>query len=161
MSRYTDQRDAIKTLLQSVSGIGKVYTKSPNTTDEKKFKDDYVVNGVVNSVFVVRGDGTETIGDIGSVDETREIEITQKGDFWRITLLYGYSDGATPSEDSFQTLVDAIEDKFRFLQNLNSTAEFSYPLQRVVSGVFAFFGDILCHKAEWRLQVESRIINQN
>ncbi len=159
MSRYTDQRDEIKTLLEAVTGIGKVYAKNPNTADEKKFKDDYVSSNVVNAAFITRADGAEDIGDIGSMDETREIEITEKNDFWRITLLYGYNDGGTPSEDTFQGLVDAIEDKFRFLQDLNDKAEFSYPLQRVVSGVFTFFGDVLCHKAEWRLQVESRIIN--
>lgn len=161
MSRYTDQRDEIKSQLQNVSGIGNVFTKRPNTADEKKFKDDYVSSNVINSAFISRADGRDDPeGDNGSVDETNEILITDKRDFWIITLLYGYSDGATPSEDTFQGLVELIEDEFRFLQDLNDKAEFSYPLQRTTSGVFVFFGDVLCHKAEWRLEVISRIINQ-
>lgn len=156
MSIYTDQSDEIKTQLQAVSGIGNVYAVRPNTTDEAKFQQDYVVNNIVNSAFVVRVDGTEA----GEVDEANEIEIVNKNDFWELTLFYGYNEAA-PSEDFFQALVDGIEEQFRFLQDLNGISFFSYPLQRTQCGLFVFFTDVLCHKAVWRLQVTSRIINTN
>lgn len=161
MSRYSDQKAELASILGAVSGIGRVYGKRPNTTEDKKFRDDYVSNDIVNSVFFTRVDGGDLPeGDNGSVDEASEILATEKRDYWEITLLYGYSDGATPSEDGFQELVEAIENAFRFLQDLNDKSDYSYPLQRTVSGVFAFFGDVLCHKAVWRLEVVTRIINQ-
>ena len=161
MSRYSDQKAELATILGAVTGIGRVYAKRPNTTDDKKFRDDYVSSDIVNAVFYSRVDGQDLPEtELGSVDETAEILATEKRDYWELTLLYGYSDGGTPSEDGFQELVEAIENAFRFLQDLNDKADYSYPLQRTVSGVFAFFGDTLCHKAVWRLEVVTRIINQ-
>ena len=159
MSYYSDQRDEIKAQLEAVTGIGKVYTRQPNPTDEKSFKDAYVSSSKINSVIITRMDGSDNPENdaLGSISEANEIIATGKRDFWLIRLLYGYDDHATtPSEDTFQTLVDAIEEKFRYLENLNNKAYFSYPLQRTQCGLFVFFNSYLCHKAEWRLQVVNR-----
>lgn len=159
MSYYTDQRDEIKAQLEAVAGIGNVFTRQPNPTDEKSFKDAFVKSSKINSVIITRVDGSDNIeGDpLGSISEANNIIATGKRDNWLIRFLYGYDDHAsTPSEDIFQGLVDLIEAKFEYLENLNDKALFSYPLQRTQCGLFVFFGSYLCHKAEWRLQVVNR-----
>jgi hypothetical protein len=164
MSIYSDQRAAIKAILDAIPGIGMVYDAPKNATTDDNFRTAFVKDAVVNTCWLSRQIGTDDVEkSLASKDETMEIEVTQKDDQWQITLLYGYQDDAdNPSEYTFQALVDAIEDAFRFLQNLGNLVDLSYPLQRTVCGVFTFLnGTVMCHKAEWRLIVTKRILNTN
>jgi hypothetical protein len=165
MGYYTAQRAAIKTLLETVSGIGNVFDSQKDVTNEANFKTSFVKNGVVNVCWFIRGNGIDDeVGSLkyGSRDERNIITHTQTDDSWTITLMYGYKDDiTTPSEYPFQLLVDTIQDKFRFIQDLGGEQyEISHPLQRTICGIFAFLsGTVLCHKAEWRLNVTERVVD--
>lgn len=170
MSRYSDQNSEIVSQLQAVAGIGTVYGTTKNPVDEQSWNSFFVdpTTKKVNVTFIDRLQGPEKVdaGEGGAFrDETDEIEITSKTDTWQIILVYGFHDDADPSLCSdfiFNTLVDAVEDQFRFLQNLGVTAFKSFPLSRTTAGLFAFVGgNVLCHKAVWTLQVVSRIFNTN
>lgn len=166
MSRYADQNAEIVAQLTAITGIGQVYGTTKNPTDEKTWNDTFIKNNIVNSVFISRLQGPEQVeGSDAATDETSEIEVTRKVDTWQITLLYGFHDDENASLCSdylVSQLVDAIEDKFRFLQDLNKKAFKSYPLSRSTNALFEFLGGkVLCHKAVWTLNVVSRIINPN
>jgi|GEM_PF-4591322 len=160
MGYYTQQRDAIKARLESVSGIGKIYSSPQNVTNEANFKSRFVSGGVINTCWISRIGGTDNEnGGLGSVDECDIITHTQADDTWEITLLYGF-DELAPSETAYQLLADAIQDKFRFVQYLGGDMyEKSKPLQRTVSGLFQFVSGYMCHKAVWRLNVIERIVD--
>jgi hypothetical protein len=156
MSRYLDHKNEIKAQLAAITGIGNVYDAPKNCMDEASFKDVFVKSGVINTVTFTRAGGTEK----PDTTEDDEIISTAKVDNWTITFFYGFKDDAiAPSEYSFQGLIESIEDRFRFLQDLNSKAYRSYPLTRQYAGMWQVAGGVLCHKAEWTLPVESRIIN--
>jgi hypothetical protein len=165
MGYYAAQRAAIKTLLESVSGIGNVYASQKDVTNEANFKTTFVKNGVVNVCWFIRSNGSDDeVGSLkyGRRDERNYHTHTQIDDNWTITIMYGYKDDNTnPSEYAFQALVDSIQDKFRLIQDLGGEQhEISHPLQRSICGIFSFLsGIVLCHKAEWRLGVTERAID--
>ncbi len=158
-TQYELQRAEIKSQLEAVSGIGKVIPAMKNPTNEADFKAAYVSGGVVNVAMFTRGTDSGTLED----DETSTHLFSDRSATWRIVLLYGFHDDpTTPSEYTFQKLCEAIEDKFRFLQDLNGKAFNSQPLNRITSGLFQFLGGtVLCHKAEWNLQIDDRIEDGN
>ena len=159
MGYYTAQNAAILALLNSVTGIGLCYDSPQDVTNEENFKTRFVKNNVINTCWLSRQNGTDSENaKFGSKDERDIITHTQADDFWVITLLYGYKENV--SETVFQNLVDAIQDKFRFIQDLGGDMyESSSPLQRPVCGIFQFLGGRMCHKAEFRLQVMERIVD--
>jgi hypothetical protein len=157
---YATVRDEIKAQLNAVSGIGKVYKHRRHSADWgtflSRFKDP---TGLINVCWFSRVDDTETATGTGSTDEAGEITWVQEDEYWEIELYHGFKDDeddGTPSEYAFNTLVDAIETKFRFLQNLNGKARYSFPLNRT-SCTFGALGDVLCHRAVWRLKLQHRI----
>ena len=160
---YATQRDEIYTQIAAVSGIGKVFKSKRLVNDWATFLNRFkTATSVINVCWFSRVSGSELHdgqGNIGSTDAGSEILIVDKRDFYDIELFYGFKDDDTaPSDYTYQALVDAIETKFRFLQNLNSTADRSMPLQRTASGLWSF-GDVLCHRAQWLLEVRTRIVN--
>jgi hypothetical protein len=99
-------------------------------------------------------------GGAASTGGTDEIMITLKKESWDITYLYGFHDAEeadTPSATTFQTNVEKIENQFRFLQDLNGKAWKSHPL-RLLEASLRMFGDVLCHRAVFRLIVDQRVI---
>lgn len=161
MGYYIAQNNAITALLQAITGIGMVYNSPQDVTNEANYRTIFVKDNVINTCWLSRQGGTDiTSGKYGSVDEVNIITHTQADDVWVVTLLYGYKENV--SEPIFQNLVDAIQDEFRFLQNLGGDMyELSYPLQRTVCGIFQFLGGRLCHKAEFKLQITERIEDQS
>jgi hypothetical protein len=160
MGYYLTQRAEIKAQLDAVSGIGKVYQTRKNPTSIEEYKEKYSIDGVINVCWFSRISGTERESQgVGSVDETSEIQYVQKDDIWEIELRYAYNDNETnPSETIFNNLVDAIEEKFRFLPGLNDKCFRSFPLQRTRSGIFEFLGGlVLCHSAVWQLILQERV----
>lgn len=160
---YATQRDAIHTNLATANPNGKVFKTRRNTTNWADFLARFkTAQDLINVCWFSRVDGTDNPdAAIGSVDEADEILWTQKDDWWKIEFFYGFKDDdddGSPSEYGFQILVDAIEDQFRFLQDLGGAAYLSFPLQRTAGGLFSFLGgSVLCHRAEWRLRVVRRI----
>jgi hypothetical protein len=159
MGFYTVQNSAILALLQAVNGIGMCYATPQDVTNEANYTTRFVKNNVINTCWLSRSNGTDSADSkFGSRDERDIITHTQADDNWIITILYGYKENV--SEPIFQALVDAVQDKFRFIQNLGGDIdEMSYPLQRTVNAIFVFLGGRMCHKAEFRLQVTERIVD--
>ncbi len=165
MGYYLDQRAEIKAQLEAVSGIGRVYSTRKNPRDIDSFKQTFAKDGVINSCQISRGQGNDLETGVGSGDEAMFPNWTDKNDTWEITLLYGYADNDTESlasETIFNNLVDAIEEQFRFLDDLNGVSFQSYALQRIQCGIFEFLGGLVfCHKAVWTFRVQERVENPN
>ena len=159
---YEETRDEIHTQLVSVSGIGKVFKSHRYVNDWATFLERFKSNGKINLCWFSLVSAPETGLGVGSTDETNELEFIERDETWRIELYYGFQDDdINPSEFDFMKLAEAIEDKFRFLQNLNGKAFRSFPLQRIGSGLWEFLSGVLCHRAEWTLQIQERIQNPN
>lgn len=164
-TRYETVRDQISTLLLSVVGIGKVYKTTRFVFDWGTFLSLNTVGGVVNVCWFDRSSNTETAttGTIGSEDERSLIEWSEADEEWQITLLYGFNDDAdagTPSTYSFQNLVEAIMDKFRFQQDLGLPATLyrSFPFTLSEAALFVMGAtSVMCHRAVFRLRVQYRI----
>lgn len=166
MSNYSAIRDQHIALLEAVSGIGKVYGYRRLATSEAEFKSLFVLNGVLNYACVFQGASSEeTDGPLGSTDEAEEILATGKDEDWNIELFYAHNDTgvlATTSETLFSELGEAIENKYRFLQNLGISATVwkSFPLQRNANGLYKFFGgETFCHYCLWTVKIQLRIVN--
>lgn len=160
MSNYAPTRDEIANQIKAVSGIGKVFNHRRHSSEWATFlnlfKDN---NGLINVCWISRADDAETASGIGSEDEASQIVWVQEDEYWEIEFLYGFKDdddNGTPSEYGFNTIVDAVEDKFRFLQNLNGKAWKSFPLNRT-SSTFGTLGEVLCHRAVWRLRLQHHL----
>ena len=162
---YDNEKDEIYAQLAAVSGIGKVY-KSRRYTNNwadflTRFKDS---NDKINVCWFWRDGGVDnTDNGIGWEDERELIEQVEEIDVWNIELFYAFKDDdTTPSELTFQNLVEAIRDKFRFLQDLNGKADKNWPLQLLGSGLWQFLGGgPMCHRALFQLRVRRVIVNPN
>lgn len=164
---YANVRDEIATELGTVSGMGKVFKSLRFVTDWGTFFNRFVTDfsGTKRTVVCWIGGSGPTqetgLNLVGDTDERDLIEWTDRHESYLITLVVGFKDDDTaPSEFDFMTLVDAIEAKFRFGQNLNAKCDKQYPLQRQALGLF-MFADQLCHKAEWLLELRFRVENTN
>lgn len=166
---YATVRDRIKTLLESVSGIGKVYGSPRHTNDWPGFLQRFAVvhpNDATRQLICVcwmtRIRAIElSESKTGSRDEANVLTGVERDEDWEITLVVGFQDDDTnPSEDLFQVLVDSIQEKFRWQDQLGipSVIFKSYPLDLTYAGL-AMFGNpegVLCHKATFMLHLEQR-----
>lgn len=160
---YAPVRDEIKTQLEAVTGIGQVFNHRRHASDWAQFLSLFkTAGGLINMCWISRAEDTEQPEvSPGSTDEADEILAVAEEEAWEIELFYGFKDdddAGSPSEFGFHLLEDAIETKFRFLQNLNGTVEKSWPLNRVNSS-FGTLGEVHCHRALWRLRLRQRIVN--
>ena len=158
---YDVQKSAIMTLLQAVPGIGNVYDHPKNVIDEKTFNELFDSNSKINVCWFSRGTGKDDPnGQYGEIDEENIITHTEEDDTWLIELYYSFQDGTPPSEDTFQELCDAIQNAFRFQQNLGGDLyERVIPCQRIAVGLFNLNKMVLCHKAVFSLRVIERTGN--
>jgi hypothetical protein len=160
MSSYATVRAEIKAQLGAVTGIGKLYDHRRHSADWKTFLDRFkTATGLINVCWFSRVDDVEAGEGTGSTDEVSEIVWVQEDEYWEIELYHGFKDDeddGSPSEYGFNTLVDAIETKFRFLQNLNGKARRSFPLNRT-SATMGMLGEVLCHRAVWKLRLQHHI----
>lgn len=158
---YTDTKNEIISVLELVSGIGKVYASMKQVVDLKTLNDKYITDGKYNLCYVSRLSMNEDAeSEIGSRDETDEDIVKQDLETWNITLYYAYKDDdSMPSEFAFQLLVDAIRDKFRWLQNLGGNAYKSYSVQAITANIFEQQNNtVLCHRADLKLLVKYRLL---
>lgn len=164
MGLISDERTAIKSILSAVAGMGTVYSDRHNPNDEKSYKEKFVSGGHVNFAEIYLGGATESTDDqMGETSEDDVIQRTKRDNVWFIDLFYGFKyDATTPSEITFQNLVEAAENAFRFSQDLGGKCYKSYPLQRISAGLWQTTGNIvLCHKASWTITVRQLITNPN
>jgi len=164
MSLYSDTRDEIYIQINSVTGIGKVFKSVKYPTDWEAFFNlyrDSDTNTCIVTFITCVNPITETVDDqIGDWDASQFINHTHRTETWKISLVYAFKDDETaPSEYGFQELCERIEEKFRFLQDLNGKAFISYPLQSMLRDIGQWTGSIMVHKCDFHLQVVHRIEN--
>ncbi len=164
MSSYKTVRDEIGTQLAAVTGIGKVFKHWRHVTEWKTFLERFKhTDGKINVCMITRKADTEAGSGIGSTTEEDKIEAVEESEVWQIELFYGHKDDDdddASSESIFNELVDNIETKFRFLQDLNAKAYKSFPLQRLDLS-WGSLGEVFCHRALWQLRLQHRILNPN
>jgi hypothetical protein len=159
---YESIRDEIENQLNSVEGIGRVFKSRRNQGDMPTFLSRFKTSDdLINVCWFTKATGNElTSTGIGSTDEADEILATQIDEQWEIEVHYGFrDDDVNPSEFDFEILAERIENKFRFLQNLNGKVDKSFPLSVLIKN-YAQFGDVFCHHVVWRLPLRQRPINQ-
>jgi hypothetical protein len=146
----TTIRAQLKTLLESVTGIGRVYDYKRYSSDWGTYKQLFVKNSKVNeweiqrNALVVEPRGSQATA--GKVKDTVHNLV--------IRGFYAFTDDPS-SEKPFDTLVDSITDLFIRNQDLNGTAEIiNIPITGEIS--FGQLGDVLCHVVEIKLSVRER-----
>jgi len=150
MSDYATIRDAIKTILSGVAGIGVVHTRERFATDQTALKNLYVKDGILNGWIIKRvatPEARDTMG--GTIRRYR----------FRIRGYYAFADhevDASSSEQIFQALIEAICDTFRTIPYLNAAApEGSDPVQ-VVEVLNVSFAGVLAHAVDLDLMVDDQ-----
>jgi hypothetical protein len=163
---YEPIRDRIGVLLKEVEGIGKVFPSPRFTSDWAPFLNRFAITHPYDAskrlicvAWYTRVAATERDTGIGIRDESRTLVVAERDEQWRISLVYGFSDDDdSPSETGYQMLVDRIQEKFRWEDRLGIPADVfeSHPLSLTVSEL-RFFGEVLCHYAEFTLRVIQQI----
>lgn len=115
----------------------------------------------INVAWFSRMANDESVaGGDASTDAAGDILVTATNEAWDIELIYGFHDAEEtdgPSETAFQLQVQAVEDQFRFLQDLGGKVFQNLPV-KLLSADLRQFGDVLCHRALFRLIIEQRIL---
>ena len=154
---FIDTKNELLTLLESVSGIGAVYASMKQVTDLKTLQDVNVTNGKYNVCYLQRLSVLEDDEGIGSRDETDTSIIKQVTETWNITLFYAYKDSVDePSEFEFQTLIDSIREKFRWVNDLTYAYK-SYSVNFIATNVYDQQNNVLCHRADGKLIIKYRL----
>lgn len=161
-TRYEATRDAIYLNLKAVEGIGMVHKSERMVEDWQAFFRRYVNDeNILKIAWFSLARSAEKDSGYGSVDASDTINHMERSEFWRIQQFYGFhDDDDEPSAFEFENLCQRIEDQFRFLQNLNGAAFRTRAISRPFSGLWSL-GGVLCHRAEFTLEVVHRIINPN
>jgi len=137
---------AVKTILDGITGVANVYNTVRNWQSEKQFRDGAkAAGGRIQFWFITRE--ATSAEDLGPRFTAR-----------RHTLaLHGYAgvQDAAESEKTFQALIESVVAALGANRQLNQTARHSGPAQvRAVD--FRIFSNVLCHHAEIALVVEDK-----
>lgn len=143
-------RAALKTLIETVSGIGQVHDYKRYAADWKTYKELFQKGTKVNEWEIQReGFSVEPRG-------TQAVQGKVKDTIHRMVVRGFYSfDDKCASEKTFDTLVDGVTDLFIANQDISQTAEIvGIPIIGDIN--FNFLGDVLCHMVEVRIEVRER-----
>ena len=137
---------AVKTILEGITGVANVYDTVRNWQTEKQFRDGAkAAGGGIQFWFITRE--ATAAEDLGP-------RLTAR----RHTLaLHGYTgvQDAAASEKKFQALIESVVAALGANRQLNQTARHSGPAQvRAVD--FRILSNVLCHHAEIALVVEDK-----
>lgn len=134
-------RTEIKTILNGITGIGKVHDYERFAVDERKFLDFFkdTSSGKIFGWEITR-------------DNIKTEKITQKFKFTHGFVIKGYYglQDSSASEIFFQAVVDAILIKF-IGTNITGTEGFIKPQSPVIQA--RMFGGVLCHYSEIKFDV--------
>ena len=142
----TNILQAVKTILEGVSGVANVYDTVRNWQTEKQFRDAArTPAGGIQFWFLTRE--STAAEDLGPQFTTRRHTLALHG-------YYGVQDAAA-SEKTFQALVESVVAALGANRALNQSARHSGPAQvRAVD--FRVLNNVLCHHAELALEVEEK-----
>lgn len=161
---YEQTRDGINTVLENVTGVGKIYKSVRYASDWENWIRLHVTQeNLVKVGWFSLASATDTPnGAVGAIDAEQFIHYTERTETWSIEYFYGFKDSDTePTDYDFQLLTESIEGAFRFLQDLNGIAFQSLPLQRTSSALYMLGNAVMCHRAAFNLTVIHRIENPN
>lgn len=141
MSQYSNIAAALKTEIESVTGIGPVYTYEPYVTNEDEFEAAFKPSGddEINAAVLSR----TSIAD----EYQTNIQATRV-ETWRIRFFHGYHsrDAADRSEQKFQDIIDGIGSAL--LTDPTLTALVTLREGPTANNSLAMVGSYLCHISE-------------
>lgn len=136
-------RDQIKTVLEGVSGVGKVHDYERHAKDWSAFFTLFLdADNKINGWEVSRYATPSAAAGRGVFERRHN---------FRLRGYYGLSDSAA-SEKTFQDLVEAVVTALQADQRLGGTTWKSGPVQ-VAAVEPRIFGSVLCHYAELTVEV--------
>ena len=148
-------RAKIKTLVEAVSGIGKVHDYERYTHDWKQYQKLFTKNNKVNVWQIERPTFLRyvhaTTGPTNGVERVIH-DFTIRG-------FYGLSD-ALASEKTFQDIVEGVCQEFRGYPTLDGTAEMikMSPDQPITGSITKeYLGSVLCHMVEIRISIQEKV----
>jgi len=141
-------REAIKGIMETIPGIGKVYDYIPYSADWSNFINNFKSNGTIKGWTITRRETAEVPTSIEGVNDRDHLMFLQG---------YRAHDETTESEKVFQDHVDEVCSKLREKYTLNGKALKVEPPQVIVVE-HKMFGSVLCHYAEINLTVKERVI---
>lgn len=139
-------RTEIFNILSSVTDIGKVYDYDRWATDWSAFINFFKT--IIAGKEHIRGFEIIRTSAPAAYDDNAEETTTHQ---YRIRGYMSLKD-ADATEKTFNNLIEAIRDKFRFNFDLNGKCEFAGPVSVDVVDVRTF-GSVLCHYCELTLPV--------
>lgn len=145
-------RDEVQTLLAGVSGIGQVHNRLRRIVNDQDLKAVLVSGGIINGWMHTRIGTQSTV-----LTNAENLERHQ----WMLRGWYSFDDAGN-SEQTFQTLIEAIRAALRPELTLNDTAELVEPAQLLDNPephvlIPPGDGGVLCHMAELRFVIQERI----
>ena len=147
-------RTEIKTIIEAVTGIGKVYEYERLTHDFKQYNKLFTKNDKVNVWQIERP--TFKFYVHGSAGSTSGVE--RKIHDFVIHGWYGLSDDLA-SEKTFQDLVELVCQAFRNKPDLNATAEMiKMSPDNPITGDIGkdYLGEVLCHTVRINISIQER-----
>jgi len=143
---YSTVRDKIEAILNTATGIGKVYDYDRLERSESGFKTAFTSGSKINAWTISRF----------SVAEIQEASLrTNANTVWIIRGYYSL-DAAGASEHNFQELIESIRSKFREKPTLDGLVLTTSFIQVNIIEP-RMFGAVLCHYTELRLETTEEI----
>ena len=143
-------RAKIKTILETASGIGRVYGYQRSIHHEKVVLSDLVSGGILNAWSISR-DSTEEIKVILGLGASLGQSLIYQ---YEIEGYYALKD-STNTEGTFSDTIASIASVFRAKPNLDGVC-FRHNYIRVQEISQATLCDVLCHYTKLILEVEER-----
>ena len=149
-------RTQVKTTIETVSGIGKVYDYERYTHDWKQYNRLFTKNDKLNTWQIERPTFTRWIEATSGASTGVERVVHHLV----IRGFYALND-ELESEKTFQDLMEAVTQVFRSDATLNSTAETiiesrSMPMTGTIYK--DFLGAVLCHIGEINISIQEKVV---
>lgn len=151
---YKVIRERIQTLLESVDGIGRIYTFRRHITTWEKVFSELTKNGKVNVWEITRTASAQDLEDVGAAIA---VEPVYK-DVHTINILgYLALNDANKTEETFQDLIDRIIEKIRLNSTLGGGVVLLPKSLQAPLIDYKMFGDTLVHFATLTFEAVERV----
>jgi hypothetical protein len=139
-------RAEMKSILESVSGIGQVHDYQRYSKEWSTYKDVFESSDKINFVQIVRTGFSRIVHGSNSTERVTHAFVLEGA--------YGLKDDDA-SAKVVDDLVESISQVFRDKPRLNNTAEVvQYPISGDI--FIGMFGNVLCHRYSIRVTIRDR-----